>query len=196
MKTIIAMTIIFSASSCVTAQNAENPVLKNIFQRKSVRHFTGRKVSMDTLVLLAKAGMASPTAMNQQPWEFILIDRASLLDSLQEGLPYAKMLKKAGSGIIVCGNTHKMMIGMPREFWIQDCSAASENILLAAESIGIGAGWTSVYPGKDRIDHVRKVLKLPEYIIPLNAISVGFPTGEDQPKDKFKSDNIHKNGWK
>jgi len=196
IKQAIVLVLIFFFYGWSSAQNNENQVLKTIFQRKSVRHFTGQKVSMDTLVLLAKAGMASPTAMNQQPWEFILITRPSLLDSIQDGLPYAKMLSKAGACIIVCGNTHKSMLGMPEDFWIQDCSAASENILLAAESMGIGAGWTSVYPGKDRISHVRKTLKLPDFIIPLNAISVGFPSGEDKPKDKFKPDNIHKNGWK
>jgi len=196
IKQAIVLVLIFFFYGWSSAQNNENQVLKTIFQRKSVRHFTGQKVSMDTLVLLAKAGMASPTAMNQQPWEFILITRPSLLDSIQDGLPYAKMLSKAGACIIVCGNTHKSMLGMPEDFWIQDCSAASENILLAAESMGIGAGWTSVYPGKDRISHVRKTLKLPDFIIPLNAISVGFPSGEDKSKDKFKPDNIHKNGWK
>lgn len=180
----------------ISAQVADNQVMKNIFQRKSVRHFTGRVVGMDTLVLLAKAGMAAPTAMNRQPWDFILVNRASLIDSLQQGLPYARFLNQAGACIIVCGNTNKLKSATSDLFWVMDCSAASQNILLAAESMGLGACWTAAYPDENRVKHVKKIMQLPEGVIPLNVIVTGFPTGEDHPKDKFKTENIHKNGWK
>ena len=165
-----------------------------IHSRKSVRNFTGEEVTAEQLDILLKAAMCAPTAVNMQPWAFVVVTSRSKLDSLAEGLPFAKMLYKAGAAIIVCAITEKAF-DKRTEYAIIDCSLASENILLSAEAIGLGALWTAAYPYDDRMGHVRKVLNIPEDIIPLNVIPIGHPTGEDKPKDKYKPENIHWEKW-
>lgn len=175
-------------------QNQEG-TLEIIHQRKSVRNYTHQKITKAQLETLVKAGMAAPTAVNKQPWAFISIDDRETLDRLGNGLPYAKMLKKATAAIVVCGDMTKALKDWEQEFWIQDCSAASQNILLAAEAMGLGAVWTAAYPAKDRMATVTDLLNLPEHIIPLNVIPIGYPTGMEKPKDKWKPENLHWNKW-
>jgi len=169
-------------------------ILDNIFSRKSVRHFMESNVSRDQLELLMKAGMAAPSAKNQQPWAFIGITDHAILDPLADGLPFAKMLVQAGGAIVVCGDLNKSDPAR-KEYWVQDCSAAAQNVLLAAEAMGLGAVWTALYPYQERYSLVQEAASLPDHIIPLCIIPVGFPTGEDLPKDKFIAENIHWNRW-
>ena len=169
--------------------------LTTIHARKSVRHYTGQPVSKKDLEALVKAGMAAPTAMDRRPWAFVVVSDEAALRQLAQGLPYAQMILQAKSAIVVCGVMNKAGNGEARDFWIQDCSAATENILLAAEAIGLGAVWTGVYPSTQRVDHVQKTLGIPRDVVPLNVIAVGYPTGEDRPKDKFDPTNIHWDKW-
>ncbi|WP_303633338.1 nitroreductase family protein, partial [uncultured Muribaculum sp.] len=108
---------------------------------------------------------------------------------------YAKMLKHAPLAIIPCGDLDKALEGDGQAFWIQDVSAATENMLIAANALGVGAVWTAVYPDESRIDAVRKVLGMPASIMPLAVVPMGYPAGEHHPKDKWKPENIHYNGW-
>jgi flavin reductase (DIM6/NTAB) family NADH-FMN oxidoreductase RutF/nitroreductase len=167
-----------------------NETLKVIHSRKSVRHFTDQAVSKEQIELLLQAGMAAPTAVNRQPWAFYVVTRRETLDSLSEQLPYAKMLSQAQAAIVVCGDMEKAGNLKDKAYWVQDCSAATQNILLAAESIGLGAVWTAVFPYDDRSSVVIETLKLPANHIPLNVIPIGYPTGEDTPKDKWKPENV------
>jgi flavin reductase (DIM6/NTAB) family NADH-FMN oxidoreductase RutF/nitroreductase len=167
-----------------------NETLEVIHNRKSVRHFTGQPVSKDQIETLLKAGMAAPTAVNRQPWAFYVITQRETLDTLAEQLPYAKMLSQVGTAIVVCGDMEKAGNLKEQGYWVQDCAAATENILLAAESLGLGAVWTAAYPYEDRTAVVTKALSLPEYHVPLNVIPVGYPTGEDLPKNKWKPENV------
>jgi nitroreductase len=169
-------------------------LLSAILNRKSVRSFTGEPLGQDDMELLLRAGMAAPSAHNLQPWKFIAITDRQVLNDLAEKLPYAKMLFEAPAAIVVCGDLTKTG-GSPKDYWVQDCSAASENILLAAEAMGLGAVWTGVYPRSERVEAVREILNLPSDIVPLNVIPVGTPKGEHQAKDKFKSENIQWNRW-
>lgn len=172
----------------------KDAVLSVIHSRKSVRHFIkDKEVSKEDLSTLVKAGMAAPTAVNKQPWHFVVVSDRAKLDSLAARLPYAKMLTDVSAAIIVCGDTSVEIEGM--SFWMFDCSVASENILLSAEAMGLGAVWTAVYPDPARIEAVRNVLQIPENIIPLNVIPIGYPTGEDQPKNKYDEAKVHWNGW-
>jgi nitroreductase len=170
-------------------------VISIIHQRKSVRSYTKASVNRESLSELTKAGMAAPSAGNKQPWAFIVVDDRSILDALGAGLPYAKMLKQAPAAIIVCGDLHKAYTGWEQNFWVQDCSAAAENILLAAEAMGFGAVWTGVYPDKDRDNLVRKILNLPRHIIPLNVIPLGHPMEIEKPKNKWNKANLIWNKW-
>lgn len=171
-------------------QRYENEILEVIHQRKSVRHFTDRPVSKEQIETLLKAGMAAPTAVNRQPWVFYVISQREVLDTLSQQLPYAKMLKQVSTAIVVCGDMEKAGNLKDKGYWVQDCAAATENILLAAESMGLGAVWTASYPYDDRTKAVINALKLPENHIPLNVIPIGYPTGEDQPKNKWTPKNI------
>ncbi|MCL3854086.1 MULTISPECIES: nitroreductase family protein [Parabacteroides] len=166
-----------------------------ILNRKSVRQYTEQSVSREQLEVLVKAAMTAPSAVNKQPWAFVVIDDRDTLDNLASLLPYAKMAAKASAAIVVCGDLSKAYHGLDDEYWIQDCSAATENLLLAAEAMGLGGVWTAVYPEEDRIAIVRKRLALPGHIIPLNFIPVGYPLHKDTPKDKYKPENIHFNRW-
>lgn len=171
-----------------------NNCLKTIFSRKSVRSFTSQEVNTELLEELARAGMAAPSARNLQPWAFVIVTNRSTLDALAERLPYAKMLFEAPAAIVVCGDLAKVG-DSPEGYWVQDCSTATQNILLAAEALGLGAVWTGVHPRADRVTTVKDVLKLPDNVIPLNVIPIGYPKGEHQPKDKFKAENIHWQKW-
>ncbi|HVN48705.1 MAG TPA: nitroreductase family protein, partial [Bacteroidota bacterium] len=169
-------------------------ILSTIYERKSVRNFTGESIAQEELIELVKAGMAAPSAVNCQPWEFILVTEHATLDKLADALPYAKMLYKAGAAIIVCG-VPELAHRKYHEFAVIDSTLASENILLAAEALGLGAIWTAAYPYPERIEPVRTILQIPENIIPLNVIPVGHPTGEDVPKQKFNKTKIHYEQW-
>ena len=173
--------------------NAEQVVLDNIATRTSVRDYEARPVEKEKIEKMLRAAMAAPTAMNKQPWHFVVVDQRNVLDALAGANPYAKMLKKAPLAIVVCGNTDKMIEGGGRDFWIQDASAATENLLLAAHAMGLGAVWTGAYPSEERCISISKVLSLSDNLIPLNMIVVGYPAEQPQPKQKFKEENISYN---
>lgn len=173
--------------------NAEQAVLDNIATRTSVRDYEARPVEKEKIEKMLRAAMAAPTAMNKQPWHFVVVDQRNVLDALAGANPYAKMLKKATLAIVVCGNTDKMIEGGGRDFWIQDASAATENLLLAAHAMGLGAVWTGAYPSEERCISISKVLLLPDNLIPLNMIVVGYPAEQPQPKQKFKEENVSYN---
>ncbi|HNX75275.1 MAG TPA: nitroreductase family protein [Candidatus Rifleibacterium sp.] len=175
------------------ASDSLNPTLTTIYQRKSVRNFTGAEVSRDVLTELVKAGMAAPTARNRQPWQFVVVNDRAALNALAEKLPYAKMLASSAAAIVVCGDLAIARAGDSESMWMLDCSAATQNILLAAESMGLGAVWTAAYPYAERIAAVNSVLLLPEHVVPLCVIPVGRPAGVDQPKDKWKPERLHWN---
>jgi nitroreductase len=175
-------------------QPANADTLTVIHNRKGVRNFTGEPIAQAELDTLLKAGMAAPSAVNCQPWEFIVVTDRKTLDALADALPFAKMLYKAGAAIVVCGvpaNAHKQL----QEYAVIDSTLASQNILLAAEAIGLGAIWTAAYPYSDRMQFVKTILSIPASVIPLNVIPIGHPTGEDIPKDKFNLKKIHKEKW-
>jgi nitroreductase len=157
--------------------------------RRSVRQFSGEPVKEEDLNTIVRAGMAAPSGKNIQPWDFIIITDRDILNNLYKELPHAKMLDKAGGAIVVCGD-------IKEKNWIADCSAATENILLAAHALGYGAVWTAAYNYESRIETVRKECKIPKDIIPLNVIPIGIPLEQDnKPLDKYKESKIHKNTW-
>ena len=171
-------------------------VLENIFARKSVRSYTDQPVSREQLDTLVRAAMAAPSGRDMRPWKFVVVDDAAVMDSLSRQLPYAKMLQEAAAAIVVCGDMSIVdKSGNPSVNWQFDCSAATQNLLLAAEAMGLGAVWTGVHPYEDRLAAVKRALILPEHIIPLNVIPFGYPKGEALPKDKYAAENIHYNGW-
>lgn len=163
--------------------------LENIFARKSVRKYLPKSVEREKAELLLKAGMAAPTGKNTQPWEFVVVTDRAVLDSMAAALPYAKMLKDAPMAIVVCGDVTKS------SYWYIDCSAAAENILLAAEALGLGAVWTATYPYEDRMEAAKKYTGLPDHIASLCVIPVGYPAAPQTPKDKWDATKVHTDKW-
>ena len=174
-------------------QDTSEVVLNNILERTSIRSYQDQSVEEEKIEKLLRAGMAAPTAKNKQPWHFIVVTEKELLQKLAEANPHAAMAAKAPLAIVVCGDMTKALDGDARDFWIQDCSAASENILLAATGMGLGAVWTGAYPAKERYTAVSEALGLPESLIPLNTIVIGYPDTEASPKDKWTEENISYN---
>lgn len=169
----------------------DNVAYQNILTRTSIRNFTGQTVPDDLKSALLHAAMAAPSGVNKQPWEFILIDDSLLLKQLADALPYAKMTAQAPMAIVVCGNSDRFLEGDDSTLWIQDVSAASENILLAAHALGLGGVWTCLYPHRDRMECATRILKIPAGIIPFNLIPIGYPAKTHAPIDKWHPERIH-----
>jgi len=173
-------------------QGGSEAVLANIFSRKSVRTFTQEDVTPEQVEVLLKAAMAAPTGMNTQPWRFVVVREQETKEKLSGG--FNKMIAKAPVVIVVCGKTTKPM-GGENPNWTADCAAATENLLLAAEAIGLGAVWTAGYPYEDRMNPAIEALGLPDNVKPYCIVPVGHPTGKEKPKDKWKPENIHYEKW-
>lgn len=181
-----------TAPAATDTASDSNPALQNIMTRHSVRQFTDKKLTDDQLTTLVKAGMAAPTAMDKRPWSFQTVTDPELLSMLSEAAPGTKHVAGAAAAIIVCGDSNDFIEGEGRDFWIQDCSAASENILLAAHAMGLGAVWCGIYPQQERVSKVRGDLELEENLIPLCVIAVGYPAQKGSPKDKWNPDKMRK----
>ena len=172
-------------------------VLENIASRRSVRSYEDRAVPAGMVELLLRAAMAAPSAKNRQPWEFVVVDDRATLDALADRLRYAKMLSGAPLAIIVCARTvigHSDGTVTENPFWEHDASAATENLLLAAEALGLGAVWTAA-SDPERSEAVKSVIPMPDDIMPLCVVPIGFPAGAEQPKDKWNPGKIHHNRW-
>ena len=164
--------------------------IENIMTRTSIRSFTDRQVSADTIEMLLRAGMAAPTAVNKQPWHFVVINDREVMDKLGGEGRQSQMWKESTLAIAVCGDMEKALEGPAQAFWVQDCSAATENILLAAHALGLGAVWTGCYPMEERMTNVSQVLNLPANLVPLSVIVMGYPNEQPEPKDKWKPENV------
>ncbi len=127
---------------------------------------------------------------------FVVINDRKMLDKIPSFSPYASMVREASLAIVVCGDLDKALDGWEQNFWIQDCAAATENILLMANGMGLGTVWTALYPTKDRYQGMQQLLGLPKHIIPLNTIAIGYPKDKATPKNKWKEDNVSYNGYK
>ena len=165
-------------------------LIKTIFARRSIREYTAEEVSEKDIKTMLEAAMAAPSASNRKPWHFIAVTDRQLLDNLARIHPHGKMLFKAPLCVVVCGDT-KISAGS----WVQDCSAATENLLLAATALGLGAVWLGVYPREERVDPIRKVLNIPETIVPLNLISIGHPAEEKEPRTQYDEQRVHHQQW-
>ena len=172
-----------------TTDNGKTAI-ETIMTRTSIRSFTDRQVSADTIEMLLRAGMAAPTAVNKQPWHFVVVNDRAKLNELGGNGRQSQMWKESPLAIVVCGDMNKALEGPAQAFWVQDCSAATENILLAAHTLGLGAVWTGCYPMEERMANVSQVLNLPETIIPLCVIVMGYPNEQPDPKDKWKPENV------
>lgn len=170
-----------------------NEALKIIFTRHTVRHFLNKPVAPELFETICRAAMSAPSACNKQMWQFVITTKREELDAMIEFLPNAKMLASAQAAITICGD--------PAEdfgfYWQQDCSAATENALLAAHALGLGACWCGLYPREERAAATAKFLGIPENVIPMAILAIGYPdpAAGEKPKDKWKPEKIHYGRW-
>ena len=193
---------LLALASCSTqdAEKTESPAtadngqaaIENIMTRTSIRQYKDQPVEQEKIDIMLKAAMAAPTAVNLQPWHFIVINDKKTIDMLAGPRPTNAPLM-----IAVCGDTDKTTMPERNEklpdFWVQDVSAATENLLLAAHALGLGAVWTGVYPVMERVADVANILNCPQNIVPLAVVRIGYPDESPEPKDKFKEENISYN---
>ena len=167
-------------------------MLTEIWKRRSVREYSGQQVGEDTLEELLRAAMQAPSARNLQPWHFVVATDRETLASVPEHHPYASMVPGASAVILVCGDT---ALQDNPGYLAQDCSAATQNILLEAVAQGLGAVWLGVYPRPGRISGMRKLFGLPGNILPVTLVSLGYPAKEPAEEDRFRPDRIHLGAW-
>lgn len=167
-------------------------ILEALFTRRSIRKYTTEPVSEDDLRILLKAAMLAPSACNEQPWEFVVAEKQELRDKLSELSTYTKMAQRAPLAILVCGNLDKEKApGM----WVQDCSAAIENLLLAARGRNIGGVWCGIHPVKEREEKARQILGLPERVIPFALVCLGHPDQKFHEEDRYNENCVHREKW-
>jgi nitroreductase len=164
--------------------------VQTIFARRSIRKYTEEPVSEEAIEILLKAAMAAPSASNRMPWQFVVVTERETLDALAEAHRHGKMLFEAPLCIAVCGDLTEM-----ERFWVQDCSAATENLLLAATALGLGSVWLGVYPRDERVEAVRQILALPDFITPLSLVSIGHPAEEKEPRTQYDEACVHRERW-
>ena len=166
--------------------------MEAILSRRSIRRYEAGKIPEEMIRKLLEAAMSAPSANNEQPWHFIIIDDRRLLDQVPGYHPFAGMLREAPLAIAVCGD---LELPAHEGYWVQDCSAATENILIAAHALGLGAVWLGVHPREDRVEATRKLLSIPENVRPLCLIALGYPAEQKSRSNRYNASRVHRNRW-
>lgn len=167
-------------------------LMEALMTRRSIRKFADRPVGGTVVRDILEAAMMAPSAGNAQPWQFVVADDRAVLDAVADIHPYVQMVREAPLGILVCGD---LRLEKFPGYWVQDCSAAMENLLLAAHGLGLGAVWTGCYPMEDRIAGYRRLFKLPEAVIPLGFAAMGWPAAHPASASRYREDRIHHNTY-
>jgi len=166
--------------------------LEAIISRRSIRKYTSQPIPEALVDKLLSAAMSAPSAGNERPWHFVVISDREALNAIPKIHSYSQMLTSAPLAILVCGDP---TLAKHQDFWIQDCSAATENILIAANAEGLGAVWLGVYPREERVRGIRSLLGIPEHVIPFALVSLGFPAESKPAVDRSDAARIHRNRW-
>ena len=171
-----------------------NQNLEVIFSRRSVRNYQDKEIPDELLDDLLEAGMAAPSAVAKDPWHFIVLKNKVTLNKLADALPHGQMLRHAAAAFVVCGDITKAHDQL-ESYMLQDLSAAVENILISANILGLGTCWLGVHPRPERMDGIRKLFKLPENIIPMCGIAIGWPLDKPPARTRFNADRVHREKW-
>lgn len=172
--------------------NKEVVTLDAIFSRRSIRRYTSEPVPEEIVTKLLHAAMCAPSARNERPWHFVVMTDREILDEIPKFHPYSQMVKEASVAILVCGD---LELEKSSGYLAQDCAAATQNILLEAHFLGLGSVWCGVYPREERMDGFRRLLQLPDHIVPFALVPVGYPAEERPQVERFDPTRIHKNRW-
>ena len=163
-----------------------------ILGRRSIRKYTGEDIPDADVRQFLEAAMAAPSACNQQPWHFVVVRDKASFKKINDIQPYTRMLDKASLAIIVCADPDLQTCP---GFWVQDVSAATENLLLAVHALGYGATWCGIYPSDDPVGGIRELLGLPKNIMPLNVIAIGVPDEEKPYNNRYNEERVHHEKW-
>jgi nitroreductase len=166
--------------------------LKAILTRRSIRKYSTKNIPEEYYEVMLKAAMHAPSGRNRQPWHFILINNRDILNKLAAVSPSWKMLEEASSAIVVYGDQN---LEDSESFIIQDCSAATQNILLAAHELGLGSVWLGVHPRPDRLEPLIEILHIPAHIVPVSMVSLGNPDEDREQPDRYNLERIHQDRW-
>jgi nitroreductase len=167
-------------------------LIEAVLSRRSIRKYEPGEIQDDDLAQILRAAMAAPSAGNEQPWHFIIIRNRETLTALSEAHPYAEMVRSASLAILVCADMETVK---HRDYWPQDCAAATQNMLLAIHALGLGSVWVGVYPREARVAEVRRTIILPDHVIPFSLLPVGIPAEKKQPADRFSPGRMHEEHW-
>ncbi len=170
----------------------QNDKIDWILQRRSIRKYSDKKISREEIDTILKVAMYAPSAMNKQPWHFVVIDDRELLNKFMEFHPHASFLKYASHAILVCGDEQEQH---DDGFWVMDCGAATENMLLAAHGLGIGACWIGIHPREKRKEQTKELFSLPEHVAPFALVSLGYPLEPRPMPERYHPEKIHSNNW-
>ena len=166
--------------------------MESILTRRSIRKYTDEAVSDELVTELLRAAMAAPSAANQQPWQFVVIRDPRVLEAVSTATPYAGMTRQAQVAVVICGDLAREIAP---GYWVQDCAAATENLLIAANDLGLGAVWLGFYPGEERVAALRDILGTPENVVPFAVVPIGHPAEKPGPADRFDATRIHHDRW-
>jgi nitroreductase len=166
--------------------------MEAIYKRRSIRRFEEKPVDINLIKEIIRAGMNAPSAGNEQPWHFIVVDDREILEKIPTFHPHSRMLYEAPAAIVVCADV--LNVKYP-EYWPQDCSAATQNILLAIADLDLGGVWLGVYPREDRVKRLQVLFEMPDHIIPFSIIALGYPAEQKPPKNIFEPHRIKHNSW-
>jgi nitroreductase len=164
-------------------------IMDVIFSRRSIRAYQERKVEHELLIKLLQAAMAAPTAANAQPWEFVVVDDPEQMAAIRQAMPFGHY--QAPAAIVVCGNPEIANNSAGKLYWVQDCSAAMENILIAAAGLGLGTVWLGVYPLESRVEAIRKVFNMPANVTPLGIAYVGYPAEQKEARTQYEERRVY-----
>jgi nitroreductase len=171
-----------------------NPELNCIFSRRSIRKYLGKAVPGEMLDDLLQAAMAAPSAVAKDPWHFIVVQDRETLNKIADILPSGKMLRQATAAFIVCGDINKANI-QAESYLLQDLSAAAENILIAANILELGTCWLGIHPREDRLSGIRQLFELPDNIIPMCGIAIGWPAEKPEARTRYRNERVHIEKW-
>lgn len=167
--------------------------MKEIFSRRSIRKYEDKPVEQDKIDKMLRAAMFAPSAGNEKPWHFIVIKDRSTLNAITEFHPHTHMLKEAPMAILVCADISN--VKYDGAFWVQDIAACVQNMLLEAESIGIGTCWCGVYPREELVENMKKLIELPEHIVPVSIVAAGYPAEQREVRDRYSASRVHNEKW-
>jgi nitroreductase len=166
--------------------------MEGILTRRSVRSFTDAPVSEDLIADLLRAAMAAPSAGNQQPWQFVVVRDPAVRNVIAGANPYGGSARQSPVVVVVCGDLSREQ---RPDFWVQDCAAATQNLLLAAHAAGLGAVWCGTYPREERMGPIKAALGLPEHVLPFSVVPIGYPAERPAPVDRYDTGRVHFDRW-